>query len=286
MKKVVTFRNTWFSPEVIREALAAMEKLAKTRHSKVIEKLDKDKHKDVPLISMPIGSRTVATGSEIWYYDSDDDFFYHYRDKGFKADRAMFNMYHSISSEGGGDFMLDVDYFYRDFTLGVSAPSRSEIQAISEVFERSVSVSKLPKEDRRKPIIFIGHGRNSQWRDLKDHLHDKHGYQIEAYETGARAGHTIRDILDSMLNTSSLALLIMTGEDEAGDGTMRARQNVIHEIGLFQAKLGWTKAIVLIEEDTEDFSNLQGINQIHYSKNNIKETYGEVLATIRREFNL
>ena len=121
---------------------------------------------------------------------------------------------------------------------------------------------------------------------MKDHLHDKHGYQIEAYETGARAGHTIRDILNLMLNTSSFALLIMTGEDEIDDGKMRARQNVIHEIGLFQAKLGWTKAIVLIEEGTEDFSNLQGINQIPYSKNKIKETYGEVLATIRREFNL
>jgi len=41
---------------------------------------------------------------------------------------------------------------------------------------------------------------------------------------------------------------------------------------------------VLLEEGTEDFSNLQGIHQIRYRKDNIRETFGEVLATLRREF--
>ncbi|MHB8405160.1 MAG: hypothetical protein ACYDCJ_07035 [Gammaproteobacteria bacterium] len=30
---------------------------------------------------------------------------------------------------------------------------------------------------------------------------------------------------------------MLTGEDEQGDGILRARQNVIHEAGLFQADL-------------------------------------------------
>jgi|SRR5208283_3065067 len=139
MKKAVTYRNTWFSPEVIREALAVMDDLAKQRHSKVIEKLKDDKQKEVQLISMHIGSRTVDTGSELWSYDSDNDFFYDYRAKGFKADRAMYNMHHSIQAEGGGSFELDIDYLYRNFTLSIKAPSRSEIQAISEIFERSAA---------------------------------------------------------------------------------------------------------------------------------------------------
>ena len=67
-------------------------------------------------------------------------------------------------------------------------------------------------------MIFIGHGRNQAWRDLKDHLTDKHDYRVEAYEAGARAGHTIRDILESMLKDSSFALLVLTKEDETDDG--------------------------------------------------------------------
>ncbi len=76
----------------------------------------------------------------------------------------------------------------------------------------------------------------------------------------------------------------MTGEDTMEDGTIRARQNVIHEIGLFQGRLGFTKAVVLKEEGTEEFSNLYGVHQIRYSKGNIKETFGDVLAVLKREF--
>jgi len=118
---------------------------------------------------------------------------------------------------------------------------------------------------------------------LKDHLHEKHGYEVEAYETGARAGHEIRDVLEKMMNKVSFAILVMTGEDEVEGGKMRARQNVVHELGLFQGHLGFTKAIVLLEDGTEAFSNLSGVQQIRYGKENIKETFGEVLATLRRE---
>ena len=75
----------------------------------------------------------------------------------------------------------------------------------------------------------------------------------------------------------------MTGEDLKEDGTITARPNVIHEVGLFQGKLGFSKAIVLLEKGTEEFSNLYGIQQIRFTKDNIKETFGEVLAIIKRE---
>ena len=54
---------------------------------------------------------------------------------------------------------------------------------------------------------------------------------MEAYETGARAGHEIRDILEDMKTRSSFALLVLTADDQIGDDLFRARQNVIHETG-------------------------------------------------------
>jgi predicted nucleotide-binding protein len=86
-----------------------------------------------------------------------------------------------------------------------------------------------------------------------------------------------------MLDESSLALLVMTGEDETANGKMLARQNVVHEAGLFQGRLGFSRAIVLLEEGTEEFSNIAGIQQIRFPKDHIKETFGDVLAVIKRE---
>jgi predicted nucleotide-binding protein len=38
----------------------------------------------------------------------------------------------------------------------------------------------------------------------------------------------------------------MTAEDEQADGNHHARMNVIHEVGLFQGRLGFERAIVLL----------------------------------------
>jgi predicted nucleotide-binding protein len=64
---------------------------------------------------------------------------------------------------------------------------------------------------------------------------------------------------------------------------MKARANVIHEVGLFQGRLGWTKAIVLLEEGCEDFSNIEGVGQIRYPKMNIKAAFEEIRQILRRE---
>ncbi len=57
----------------------------------------------------------------------------------------------------------------------------------------------------------------------------------------------------------SFAVLVMTGEDETATGNIRSRSNVIHETGLFQGKLGFSKAIILREEGCEDFSNIDSL---------------------------
>jgi predicted nucleotide-binding protein len=212
-----------------------------------------------------------------WNYDDVEEFFGDYRTStGF----AWFTVY-------GGGYDIDVTHRLNQAEVSVKAPTKSEIEAVFDIFERNLDQSRLsvqPESVKEAPVVFIGHGRSAAWRDLKDHLQDKHGIQIEAYETGARAGHTIRDILEEMIERSSFAVLVMTAEDEQGDGGMRARQNVIHEAGLFQGRLGFAKAILLLEHGVEEFSNVQGIQYIPFAKNNIRETFGDVVATLWREF--
>lgn len=225
---------------------------------------------------------TISFNDETWEYDNDSEFFADFQKEFESADFAKTR----IGDNGNTDSKLGFYFSKDEIRLYVTDTSRAKIEEVFNVFDKDLESFKRPviPSIKVQPSIFIGHGRSSQWRDLKDHLSDKHDYKIIAYETGARAGHTIRDILDEMLAKSSFAILIMTAEDELEGGKKQARPNVIHETGLFQGKLGFSRAIVLLEEDAEEFSNLYGIQQVRYSKNNIKETFGEVLATLRREF--
>ena len=74
-------------------------------------------------------------------------------------------------------------------------------------------ISSDQKEQASDYTIFIGHGHSKAWRELKDHLADMHGYKVEAFEVGARAGHQVRDILEDLLESSSIAFLVLTGEE-------------------------------------------------------------------------
>ena len=229
-------------------------------------------------------SKSIDFGKEIWTYDNDSEFFGDFSKDYFEA------RFYKTKFDKSGDYKISLIANPEHMTsLSIEAPTKAEIEEIFYVFDNRLDNFTLPENEIKnkvEPTIFIGHGRNPQWRDLKDHLSDQHDYKIIAYETGARAGHTICDILDEMMEKSSFAILVMTGEDELSDGKVMARPNVIHETGLFQRKLGFSRAIVLLENGTEEFSNLYGIQQIRFSKGNIKETYGDILSTIKREFQL
>lgn len=75
----------------------------------------------------------------------------------------------------------------------------------------------------------------------------------------------------------------MTAEDEQSDGTMHSRMNVVHEAGLFQGRLGFQRAIVLLEDGCEEFSNIQGLGQIRFPRGNIKAVFEDIRQVLERE---
>jgi predicted nucleotide-binding protein len=97
------------------------------------------------------------------------------------------------------------------------------------------------------------------------------------------AGITNIARLSEMLDAAAIALIVMTAEDEQPDGKVRARMNVIHEAGLFQGRLGFTKAIILLEEGCEEFTNIEGLGQIRFPKDNISACFEEVRQVLERE---
>lgn len=150
--------------------------------------------------------------------------------------------------------------------------------------------SHLERKSRKKAVaarigtnVFIGHGRSNAWRELKDFVQDRLGLPWDEFNRVPVAGVTNIARLSEMLEAAAIAFLVMTAEDEMADGDLQARMNVVHEAGLFQGRLGFTKAIVLLEEGCKEFGNIQGLGQIRFPQGNISAAFEEVRRVLERE---
>ena len=131
--------------------------------------------------------------------------------------------------------------------------------------------------------IFIGHGGSDIWLRLKNFIVDRLELEYEEFNRISAAGKPTSDRLKEMLEVCCMAFLIMTGEDEQADGALRARENVVHEVGLFQGRLGFENAIILLEEGCGDFSNIHGITYIPFPKGNIRAAFEDIREVLERE---
>lgn len=156
-----------------------------------------------------------------------------------------------------------------------------------EIIKLSTHMDNIEaKENRNDRIginIFIGHGRSHLWRELKDFVSDKLRLPYDEFNRVPVAGTTNIARLVQMLEQSCFAFLIMTAEDELNDGSMQARMNVIHEVGLFQGRLGFERAIILLEEGCQEFTNISGLGQIRFPKGNISAIFEKVREVLERE---
>ena len=271
MKLQIMYARTRFSVVAIREAVATFDELFATQ----------------PNLKMRLQLLSTEQGNMKWELDSEDEFFAVYP-RADKADyrriiaenelvtRAVFNLRHS-----GADTWVSVEIWQACQGAG----QRASIQAVFQTLSRHEADCRLPSQAgdlKSVPVVSIGHGRSQSWRDLRDHLADRHDCLVDAYEVGARGGHAVRDFLQTMSEHSPVAFLVLTKEDETAKGKTHARQSVIHETGLFQGKLGFTRAIVLLEDGVEDFSHIGGIEQLRFKT--IQETFDDVDAMLKREF--
>jgi len=131
--------------------------------------------------------------------------------------------------------------------------------------------------------IFIGHGRSLMWMVLKDFLEGRLGLPCDEFNREAVAGIQTFDRISEMLDSANFAFLIMTAEDQHSDSSTHARQNVVHEVGLFQGRLGPRKAIILMEDGCSEFSNIIGLSQIRFPKGQISAAFEEIRCVLERE---
>ncbi|HQX28133.1 MAG TPA: nucleotide-binding protein, partial [Alphaproteobacteria bacterium] len=131
--------------------------------------------------------------------------------------------------------------------------------------------------------VVIGHGRSPVWKDLKDFIKDRINLPYDEFNRVPVAGITNIARLSEMLDSAAIAFIILTAEDEQVDGKMHARMNAIHEAGLFQGRLGFMRAIILLEEGCEEFGNIHGLGQIRFPKGNISAKFEDIRMVLERE---
>ena len=162
------------------------------------------------------------------------------------------------------------------------------IASVAEIAKQVAShTSRQRQQARPNPHrgmrVFIGHGHSPIWLKLKNFLQDRLGLQVEEYNRVSAAGVPTTGRLSAMLAGATVALLVMTAEDEQPSGALRARENVVHEAGLFQGRLGFERAIVLLEEGCAEFSNIIGLGHISFPKDNIDAAFEEIRKLLERE---
>jgi predicted nucleotide-binding protein len=137
--------------------------------------------------------------------------------------------------------------------------------------------------EAKPKCVFVGHGHSRLWARLKAYLQDELGLAVVTYESKPRTGESIVPVLEEMLGQATFAIMILTAEDEVGEDKRRARQNVVHEAGLFQGRLGFRKAVLLVQDGVETFTNVDGLQHIRFSGDNIEQAFYELQRVLKRE---
>ena len=170
----------------------------------------------------------------------------------------------------------------------------SEVLVVRQALDRATKLASIARQAGRHMArhhrqgtsghrVFVGHGRSPVWLELKDFLQERLGLEVDEFNRVPVAGvpHTKR--LIDMLDAAAMAFVVMTGEDEQPDGSFQPRMNAVHEVGLFQGRLGFSRAIVLLEEGCTEFSNIEGLGQMRFPKDRVSAVFEDVRHVLERE---
>lgn len=186
----------------------------------------------------------------------------------------------------GSDSQVERWWPIPDETMSPAEASAIFVSRLAKAQHLLAHLNEVPAKSlgaAKAQTIFIGHGRSPVWREFKDFLQDRLHLPWEEFNRESVAGIATTERLDHLLSVSTFAFLIMTAEDEHTDQTRHARLNVIHEVGLFQGKLGTRKAIILLEDGCQQFSNIHGLTHIPFPQGRISAAFEDIRKVLERE---
>lgn len=158
------------------------------------------------------------------------------------------------------------------------------IQNIDYILEVRTNYRIGEKNDiqERPKRIFISHGRSKEWYKLQSFI--EKDIKLETLELAQEPilGRTVLQKLNDEAERCGYAIILMTGDDIVGE-EVRARENVMHEIGYFQGKYGLQNVTLLHEEGVNIPSNIHGLVYIPFPKDTVEATFGAIYRELKAQ---
>jgi len=146
---------------------------------------------------------------------------------------------------------------------------------VDQVFEiRANSELAAPSVSARPQRVFLSHGRAPDWHEVQAYIERDIKLSTLELAQEPNLGMTVLGKLVEAAEQCDSAVIVMTGDDLDADGQVRARENVIHEIGFFQGKYGLSRVVLLHEEGVNIPTNIQGLVYTPFPKGVIQATFG------------
>ena len=142
------------------------------------------------------------------------------------------------------------------------------IEEIQEHWDDEQSQSSDAQGDDRPALshkVFVVHGRDEGVKQQAARTLEKLGLEPIILHEQPNLGKTIVEKFEDAAESAGFAVVLLTGDDEGrlrGDGDapkLRARQNVIFELGYLSAKLGRRRVCALVEDGVETPSDYDGV---------------------------
>jgi sugar/nucleoside kinase (ribokinase family) len=129
--------------------------------------------------------------------------------------------------------------------------------------------------------IFISHGTNPEWFAVQRFLEDRFDSPVHSFESAPWGGREISEAITKYLERCGLSVCVLTAEDFTGDGRKFARQNVIHEVGLFQGQHGFDSVVLLVEEGCDFVPQAAAAYTIYFPQNRIHRAFYQLAEIIK-----
>jgi predicted nucleotide-binding protein len=149
-----------------------------------------------------------------------------------------------------------------------------DIDQVFEIRANSELSQPTPQSATERRRVFISHGRSADWREVQAYVEKDVALPTLELAQEPSAGQTIIEKLENNASSCDSAVIVMTGDDIDANGQARARENVMHEIGFFQAKYGRSRVCLLHEEAVSIPTNLSGVVYVPFPEGNIAASFG------------
>lgn len=175
-----------------------------------------------------------------------------------------------------------------------------QIVSISRLFQEFYILAKYKKyiDDDKDTVDFevlIIHGHTQELDKVATFIENKLKFKVNILQHQYRGG-TIYEKFRNQAEQSDCAVAIMSPDDKTENGNLRARQNVIYEMGYCQGLFdfyygedyfGCNPLIVIKEEriDLKEVSNLLGWETLNYDDGEIEVIFPMLRDALNRIYN-